>query len=173
MQLRAKALESGAFLDLARAIGDDARSAGATFIVNDRADLCVLAQAAGVHVGQDDLSPADVRLVIGPTAIVGLSTHAREQITAALNAPISYLAIGPVFSTVTKATGYNAVGYDAVRFAATQAAAVNLPVVAIGGITLTTAAKVIAAGAASVAVITDLMSKDPEARVRRYLSELS
>lgn len=160
------------FLDLARGIAADARVAGATFIVNDRADLAVLAGAAGVHVGQEDLVPLDVRRVVGEQALVGCSTHTVAQIEQALAQPISYLAVGPVFSTSTKATGYEQVGLRLVAAAAGAAAVRGLPVVAIGGITLETARSVIDAGAASVAVITDLMAPDPAARVRQYLSAL-
>ena len=173
LQLRAKSLGSGEFLDLATALVIDARHAGAALIVNDRADIAALSGAAGVHVGQDDLTPQDVRPIVGPDALVGLSTHTNAQIEAALAAPISYLAIGPVFTTETKATGYDSVGYDAVRHAVARAAIGGMPVVAIGGITLDTALQVIASGAASVAVITDLMSGDPERRVRQYLQHLS
>ncbi|MGQ0734560.1 MAG: thiamine phosphate synthase [Acidobacteriota bacterium] len=172
LQLRAKELPSGAFLTLATALAEDSRVVGGRLIVNDRADLGVLAGAAGVHVGQDDLSPVDVRRVTGADLDVGLSTHTSEQIAAALDAPISYLAVGPVFSTGTKATGYDPVGLRLVSEAAAHARSRGLPVVAIGGITLDTAAAVIGAGAASVAVITDLLTGDPEARVRQYLSVL-
>jgi thiamine-phosphate pyrophosphorylase len=173
LQLRAKTLASGAFLDLARRIAADARAAGATVIVNDRADLAVLAAASGVHVGQEDLSPLDVRRVVGEEPLVGLSTHTVAQIDQALTQPISYLAVGPVFSTSTKATGYAPVGLPLVAAAARAATRRGLPVVAIGGITLETARRVIEAGAASVAVITDLMATDPAARVDQYLSALA
>jgi thiamine-phosphate pyrophosphorylase len=173
LQLRAKALGGGAFLELATALVEEARAIQAIVIVNDRADLAVLAGAPGVHVGQDDLTPADVRRVMGSDAIVGLSTHNSRQVTAALDDPISYLAIGPVFGTATKATGYEAVGYDAVREAARLAHQRELPVIAIGGITLATAPKVIDVGAASVAIIGDLLVDDPESRVRQYLSALA
>ena len=103
LQLRAKTLASGAFLDLAVAVVDESRAAGATVIINDRADLAVFARATGVHVGQDDLTPTEVRLVTGPDAIVGLSTHSAAQVARALDEPVSYLAIGPVFGTATKA----------------------------------------------------------------------
>ena len=142
-------------------------------IVNDRADVAVLAGAAGVHVGQKDLSPADVRRAAGREAIVGLSTHTRDQIVAAVAEPISYLAIGPVFSTATKATGYDAVGYAAVEAAVERASQHDLPVVGIGGITLATAPRVIEAGASAVAIIGDLLTADPEARVREYLAALA
>ena len=81
-----------------------------------------LAGAAGVHVGQDDLSPADARAVVGPHAIVGYSTHTLEQFERALREPVSYLAIGPVFGTSTKNTGYEAVGLALVEAAARQSA---------------------------------------------------
>jgi thiamine-phosphate diphosphorylase len=172
LQLRAKTLEGAQFLGLAEAIVADAARAGADVIINDRADIARLTAAAGVHVGQEDVTPRDVRRLCGDAIVVGRSTHTEAQIAVALSEPISYLAIGPVFPTATKATGYERVGCDAVRHAAARAAPVNIPVVAIGGITLDTAAAVIAAGADAVAVITDLVSNDPEARVRQYLASL-
>lgn len=172
LQLRAKTLGSGAFLDLAAALVEDASAADAHIVVNDRADLAVLAGAAGAHVGQEDLSPAEVRRITGPDAIVGLSTHTDAQIDRALTAPISYLAIGPVFGTTTKDTGYAHVGLEAVEHAARRIAAAGIPLVAIGGITLATARSVVEAGAVSVAVITDLITGDPAARVREFLRAL-
>lgn len=173
LQLRAKTLESGPFLDLARSIVTLAHESGARVIINDRADVARLADADGIHVGQDDLTPGDARRVVGDAAIVGLSTHTESQIESALGAPIDYLAIGPVFPTTTKATGYDRVGYDAVRHAARRAATAGLAVVAIGGITLETAARVLDAGATSLAVITDLVTEHPEARIRQYLAALA
>lgn len=172
LQLRAKHLGGAAFLDLARELMAMASAAGAQLIVNDRADIAVLAQASGVHVGQDDISPEDVRLVAGATPLVGWSTHTRSQIDAAIAAPVSYFAIGPVFGTGTKATGYDAVGLEMVAHAAACGRSAGLPVAAIGGITLTTAPSVIAAGAATVAVITDLVTDNPESRVRSYVTAL-
>lgn len=128
-----------------------------------------MAGAAGVHVGQEDLAPAAARAIVGDTAIVGRSTHTEQQVDAARQEPIDYLAIGPVFGTATKATGYDAVGLDMVR----RATRAGRPVVAIGGVTLDNAASVIAAGAASVAVISDLVSGgDPQRRVRDFLARL-
>jgi thiamine-phosphate pyrophosphorylase len=173
LQLRAKSLASGAFLDLAAAIADDARAANAVFIVNDRADLAVLSGSSGVHVGQDDLSPSQVRRVTGTGPIVGLSTHSAAQIAQAVEEPITYLAVGPVFGSVTKDTGYTAVGLALVAAAAAAGGPRGLPVVAIGGIALAAAPSVIAAGATSIAVIADLLDGDPERRVRQYLSALA
>lgn len=144
---------------------------GASIIVNDRVDLALLAGAAGAHVGQEDLPPAATRRLLGPDATVGFSTHTVEQIEAAAEEPISYIAVGPVFGTQTKATGYDAVGLALVAEAVRRSR--GRPVVAIGGITLDRAPEVIAAGASSVAVITDLLTGgDPRARVAAYLRAL-
>jgi thiamine-phosphate pyrophosphorylase len=115
-----------------------------------------------------------VRTVVGPEAIVGLSTHTPAQLDAAIHQPISYAAIGPVFGTMTKATGYLALGLDAVGRAAERTRPLGLPLVAIGGITLETAPDVLRAGASAVAVIGDLLrTGDPESRVRAYLKHLT
>jgi thiamine-phosphate pyrophosphorylase len=174
LQIRAKQLAGNAFLAAAAAIAERAAQASGLVIVNDRPDIARLSGAAGVHVGQEDLSPAQVRSVMGDEAIVGLSTHTPRQIAAALDEPISYFAIGPVFGTGTKETGYDGVGLDAVRQAAAKGALRRLPVVAIGGITLDRAPSVVEAGADSVAVISDLLATgDPAARVRAYLARLT
>jgi thiamine-phosphate pyrophosphorylase len=177
LQVRAKRLPSGPFLDVCDEVMTLARPHGATVIVNDRADVARLCGAAGVHVGQEDLQPVDVRMMVGQSAIVGLSTHTVAQVRDAITRPVDYLAVGPVFGTGTKDTGYAAVGLDFVREAVTLARgderASSRPVVAIGGITLDRARTVIDAGAASVAVISDLFATgDPESRVREYLRTL-
>jgi thiamine-phosphate pyrophosphorylase len=169
IQLRCKSWGSAAFLDLAAGVVDEANRAGAVVIVNDRADVAALARAHGLHVGQDDLSPADARKVIGDEPLLGLSTHTREQWEAAVREPVGYIAIGPVFGTGTKDTGYAAVGLETVGRAAAAATREGLPTVAIGGITRDNAASVIEAGAASVAVISDLLHGDPEAACRAFL----
>ena len=137
-------------------------------IVNDRVDLARLSGATGVHVGQDDVPPAAARAQLGPAAIVGISTHTSAQIDTAIHEPVSYIAVGPVFGTDTKHTGYDAVGLDFVRAARGRVPG-GIPIVAIGGMTLERAPLVIAAGASMVAVIGDLLSTgDPEGRVRAY-----
>lgn len=166
-QLRAKDLPSGPFLDLASALAARARQAGATFIVNDRADIVMLSGADGVHVGQDDLTPRHVRAMLPASAIVGLSTHSDEQVERALAEPVSYLAIGPVFATTSKAKPDPVVGLEGVRRA--REIAGDLPLVAIGGITLERAPSVLAAGASSVAVISDLLGVRGGERLRAYL----
>jgi thiamine-phosphate pyrophosphorylase len=172
LQLRAKTLPSRDFLALADAIVAAADRYGASIVINDRVDIAKLAGAAGVHVGQDDLSPAAARRLLGDAATVGFSTHTIEQVEAAVREPVSYVAVGPVFGTQSKDTGYRAVGLDLVAAAARIAG--TLPVVAIGGITIENASSVIAAGAASVAVISDLLvDRDPEQRTRAFLRRLT
>ena len=168
IQLRAKRLPSAEFLALCDRVVDLARRFNATVIVNDRVDLARLCGAAGVHVGQEDLPPVDARRLLGPAAVVGFSTHTRAQVEAAGAQPVSYVAVGPIFSTATKDTGYEPVGLALVRDARARLPA-TVPLVAIGGITLDTARSVIEAGADQVAVIGDLLATDnPGERTAAY-----
>jgi thiamine-phosphate pyrophosphorylase len=136
-----------------------------TFIVNDRADLALACDADGVHLGQDDLSPAAARKIFdqvrdGKKRIIGFSTHNLWQIREAEAMPIDYLAIGPVFATASKANPDPVIGLEGVR----QAHAVTQkPLVAIGGITRVNAHQVREAGAESVAVIADLLDSPAKA----------
>ena len=172
LQLRAKHLPSGAFLDLCDALVALSHPYQATVIVNDRVDLAKMSRAPGAHVGQDDLSPRAAREQLGPGAIVGFSTHSVAQVEAALGEPVTYMAVGPVFGTSTKDTGYSAVGLDLVSAAARLAT--PTPIVAIGGMTLENAPAALAAGASSVAVISDLIrGGDPEGRIKLYLRALA
>jgi thiamine-phosphate pyrophosphorylase len=157
IQLRAKSLPSGAFLDLADACVLLCHEAAARLVINDRADIAAMSGADGTHVGQDDLTVADVRRVMGAAAMVGLSTHSEGQLRQAVGERPTYVAIGPVFGTRTKDTGYGALGLDAVRRAAQIAHAAGLPLAAIGGITRDRAAETLGAGADSLAVISDLL----------------
>lgn len=171
LQVRGKDLPSGALLALCDAVVEAAREVGATVIVNDRPDLARIAGASGVHVGQDDLPPLDARRIVGPGAVVGLSTHDRSQIEAAVDAPVTYVAVGPVFETATKDTGYAARGLDLVGEAVRRTR--GRPIVAIGGITLDRVPRVLAAGATGVAVIGDLLTGGtPAARAAAFVAAL-
>lgn len=123
-------------------------------IMNDRADLCLAAEFDGVHVGQEDLSAESVRGIIGAGRWLGVSTHNPEQMVEADRSSADYVAIGPVFSTSSKDKPDPVVGLEGVRRAR---GLTRKPLVAIGGITRENAAAVIAAGADSVAVISDLL----------------
>jgi thiamine-phosphate pyrophosphorylase len=173
LQIRAKNVPSGRLLGLCDRIVEEASAAGANVVVNDRADVAELAGAWGVHLGQDDLPPRAVRTGMGDRLAIGLSTHTPEQIARAFAEPVSYLAVGPVFATASKATGYQPVGLELVRTASVAARARGRPLVAIGGITLDRAPAVIEAGADSVAVIGDLFAgAGPEARTRDFVDRL-
>jgi len=162
------------FLATAAAVVELAHRRHASVVINDRADLARLSAADGVHVGQEDLTPSAVRSLVGEGAIVGLSTHTPEQVDRAVLEPVSYVAVGPVFGTSTKATGFEPIGLEMVRASARVARSHGLPLVAIGGVTLENAQSVLDAGAASVAVISDLIATgDPEARVQAYIERLT
>lgn len=173
LQLRAKQAAARDVLAWTDAL---ARLAGADtwIIVNDRVDIALAAGTRHVHLGQDDLPVEDARRILGADAVIGLSTHTSAQIAEACGADADYFAVGPVFGTRTKDTGYAPVGTTLVREARRYALDHGaLPLVAIGGITLDTAPSVIEAGADAVVVISDLLvGRDPGARVRAYLHAL-
>ena len=137
-------------------------------IMNDRADLCLVAEFDGVHVGQDDLSAESVRRIIGPERWLGVSTHNPEQVAEADKTSADYLAIGPVFSTSSKDRPDPVVGLEGVRRARQLT---RKPLVAIGGITRGNAASVIEAGADSVAVISDLL-REPRKSAEEFFRVL-
>jgi thiamine-phosphate pyrophosphorylase len=171
LQIRSKLAPSGRFVEQALAVAAQAHPVGALVVVNDRFDVALAAGLRAVHVGQDDVPVAMVRRFLGPEGIIGFSTHTRAQIDAALYEPIDYLAVGPIFETTSKDPGYDAVGLALVEYAASKT---ELPIVAIGGITLERAPSVLDAGARSVAVIGDLLrTGDPAERVREFLRAIS
>jgi thiamine-phosphate pyrophosphorylase len=137
-------------------------------IMNDRADLALVADFDGVHVGQDDLSPEGVRKVIGPEFWLGVSTHNPEQVREADQTSADYVAIGPVFSTGSKANPDPVVGLEGVRRARQLT---RKPLVAIGGITRLNCRSVIESGADSVAVISDLVT-EPRKSAEEFLRVL-
>jgi len=144
---------------------------GCRLMMNDRADLAVLAGFGGVHVGQGDLSPEDAKAVVGAERWVGVSTHTEEQVRAADLGCADYVAVGPVFATGTKLDAAPVVGLEGVR--RTRALTAK-PIVAIGGISRENARSVIDAGADSVAVISGLFvdGETVEKVARDFLEKL-
>ena len=156
LQYRDKTGAPQAILRAAAVIREVFAGTDCRLILNDRADLAVLADWDGVHVGQGDLSPDDARRVVGGARWVGVSTHADEQVRVAELSSADYVAVGPVFATGTKADAEPVIGLEGVRRARALS---TKPLVAIGGITRENARSVIDAGADSVAVISALVAE--------------
>ncbi len=167
VQLREKQASGREFLALARALVAALQPRGIPLIINDRADIALASGAAGLHVGQSDLPPEDARRLMGPDAIVGLSVETREELLAAESLDIDYVGVSPIFATPTKTDTHEPWGLDGLRWAREHS---PLTLVAIGGIHKDNAAEVVAAGAHSLAVVSELCSApDPEKAARNLL----
>jgi thiamine-phosphate pyrophosphorylase len=173
LQIRAKHAPTRHLFEVSRLIAARLRAlprssaGGARLIVNDRPDVALLAEAGGVHVGQDDLQVEQARAIVGRGRWVGVSTHTLEQVEAAERTSADYVAFGPVFPTATKERPDPVVGLAGL---AEARARTTKPLVAIGGITLDRAAQTYRAGADSLAVARDLIAaRDPQARARAFL----
>jgi len=170
VQLRDKTLDDDGLVAAARTFRTAADAHGALFVLNDRPDLVAACAADGVHVGQDDMTPAAARSIVGPDLIVGRSTHAPDQGAAADADPeVDYLAVGPVHATPTK-PGRPAAGLEYVAWAAAN---VTTPWFAIGGIDAATLPAVVARGATRIVVVRSIGdAADPEAAARALRSGL-
>ena len=172
IQYREKERKMGVMLEECRAIRALTRAAGAVFIVNDFVDLAILADADGVHVGQEDLPVAEVRSLVGHGRIIGLSTHSPEQAEAALLCGADYIGVGPIFATQTKKDAVAPVGLDYLRYVADNIA---LPFAAIGGINTNNIGMVVGHGARCCCCVSAIVSANniPEAvhSLRRAMVE--
>lgn len=169
-QYRDKKGSSRQMLEAVRSLVALIHGKGARLIVNDRADVALVAGADGVHLGQGDLPVKSARSILTPDQCVGLSTHNLDQLQRAVASTADYLAFGPVFSTGSKTAPDPTVGLDGL---ARARQATSKPLVAIGGITVSNARQVIQQGADSVAVIAGLLdAPDLAARARQFLDVL-
>ena len=150
LQLRMKRAATGDLFATAQRLRELTGEVGATFIVNDRVDVALASDADGVHLGQDDLPVAVARSLLGPTRLIGYSTHDERQLAAAAGCGADYLSLGPIFVTTSRAAADPVIGCERLRAARPRVAE---PVVAIGGITAARAPEVLAAGADAVSVI--------------------
>lgn len=167
VQLRAKTVSTSLFERIACSIRRAAADAGCALIVNDRCDVALAAQAAGVHLGNEDLDPRQARLLLGRGATIGYSTHSIDDVRQAAELPVDYIGFGPVFDSPTKPGVRRPRGMDTLAAACRVA---RQPVVAIGGLTLACAEHAWRAGAVSVAIISELENAtDPAALLRRFL----
>jgi thiamine-phosphate pyrophosphorylase len=170
LQYRGKNVSARAMLETSSDLAASAHEQNTIFFVNDRPDVAYLAGADGVHVGQDDLTAEVTRGLVGPERWVGVSTHNPEQFQAAAATSADYIAIGPIFATNSKANPDPVVGTETIRKVRTLT---EKPSVAIGGLRLDQAAEAIAAGADSVAVISDILTaNDPAKRAEQFLERL-
>ncbi|MBI5552311.1 MAG: thiamine phosphate synthase [Desulfobacterales bacterium] len=157
-------------LDECRRIRDLTRAAGVLFIVNDYAEIALLAEADGVHVGQDDLPVPELRRLLGPEKIIGLSTHLPEQAREAVALGADYIGVGPIFATQTKADVVDPVGFAYLEHVARHS---PLPFAAIGGIKEGNIAEVVKRGAKSVCLVTEIVgAADIAAKVRQLRTYL-
>jgi thiamine-phosphate pyrophosphorylase len=164
VQLREKELERGEIERAAATFRRVCDTYSALFIVNDDPDLARICNADGVHLGQDDLAVEEARALLGPDAIIGLSTHSEAQIEAAAEAPVDHISVGPIWETPTKA-GRQAVGLDLISHAARHA---PHPFFAIGGIDASNAAQVVRAGARRLCVVRSIRdAPEPAAAAER------
>ncbi|HZH33257.1 MAG TPA: thiamine phosphate synthase [Pyrinomonadaceae bacterium] len=155
IQLREKYAAPAEFYAEAERALKIARQSEVKILINDRVDLALVLGADGVHLGQNDLPPAEARKILGDRAIIGFSTHSVEQASAALKEPIDYIAIGAIFPTSTKEKPEAILGLENLR--RVRDAIGDFPLVAIGGITGGNARSCFEAGADSVAVISELL----------------
>lgn len=166
-QVRDKSLPAGALLEELIRIRRLCEDLDAALVVNDRLDLALAAEAAGVHLGREDLPVEAARRVGGSSLLIGVSTHSPEEFLAAQDWDVDYVAVGPVYDSPTKPGAHPSLGASLVtRLAAEK----RRPMVAIGGIDLNRARELWDGGVDSVAVISDLLeSPDPASRIVRYL----
>jgi thiamine-phosphate pyrophosphorylase len=166
VQLRMKEAPIRDLIGAANAVAKICHTAGALFIVNDRADVALLCGADGVHLGQTDLPCRAARRLLGSDSIIGVSTHSVEQARYAERAGADYIGFGPIYPGGAK----NTVSAQGLERLQEVRAAVGLPIVAIGGITESTVPEVIGAGANAVAIISDVaLAPDVPAKVRAIL----
>ena len=152
----------------AKEISELCRKHGVVFIVNDHIDIALLVDADGVHIGQNDMSPADVRKLIGNNKIIGLSTHSEEQgMKAYLDPDVDYIGVGPIFPTTTKDTA--PVGLEYLEYVVKN---LHLPFTAIGGIKEHNLHEIISRGAKNVCLVSDIVGADDIAEKVRQLQKL-
>jgi thiamine-phosphate pyrophosphorylase len=169
VQLRDRDHDDRTLYRAAVALGERCRDLGVPFVVNDRCDVAIASGADGVHVGQDDLPAERCRAILGEHAVVGLSTHARAELDAALDAPVSYLSAGPVEPTPTK-PGRGGTG---VAYAVEAARRARVPVYVTGGVTAARIPALAEAGLRHFVVVRALTeSPDPRAAARELVGAI-
>lgn len=169
LQLREKTMPAKRILELGKKIKQLCLQYETLFIINDRIDIAALLEADGVHLGQDDLSVADAREILGDKCIVGISTHAPEQALKAVEDGADYIGMGPVFATPTK-QGRIPVGLEYVKWVSEN---IDIPAFGIGGIDTENVDKVLNAGATRIAVVRAIINaKSPQKEAEKFVDKL-
>ena len=168
VQLRGKDLPFGDFLDLARKVHDVLKKRRVPLLINDRMDIAQACGAAGVHLGQEDMPPAFARKMLTEGTIIGNSVNTLAEALEAERAGADYVGLGPIFPTTTKITSLPVVGTEGIRAVKGQ---VQIPVVAIGGITVQNAPSVREAGADGIAVVSSILGSDNVRKAARQLKK--
>ncbi len=169
VQLREKEASTREFIEIARRLKTLLSACGVPLIINDRIDVALAAEADGVHIGQSDMPYADARRLLGPEKIIGLSVETMDEVVSANALDVDYVGISPVFTTPTKTDTFRPFGIEGLREAVRLS---THPTVAIGGINLSTAAEVLAAGADGLAVVSAICSADSPEKAAQKLTEI-
>ena len=169
VQLREKSMPTRNLVSLAKKIKALLDQHNIPLIINDRVGVALAVDAAGVHVGQDDMHPLDARPLIGPHRILGLSINTEEQLEEAYNLPVDYLGIGPVFATQTKKDCKPVLGVEQLSLLCRKK---HVPAVGIGGITIDNASQITAAGAEGVAVVSAVCAAERPEEAAAHLRRL-
>ncbi len=169
LQLREKDISDRETLEIASEILSITRGTQTKFVINDRADLALLAGSDMLHLGQGDLTMADARRIVGDDMPIGLSTHSLAQAREAMAQSPEYIGFGPIYATTTKAIADPTVGCELLTEVMAFA---NLPVIAIGGIFPENATTVVAAGARNICLVRHLMESESESELRSRIKEL-
>ena len=169
VQLREKDLSTKAFVELARRLKATLEPYGVPLLINDRVDVALARGADGVHIGQSDMEYADARRLLGPDKLIGLSVESIDDAVRANSLDLDYIAASPVYLTSTKTDTAAALGLEGLGRIASIS---RHPVVGIGGMNLTTAADVVAAGADGIAVVSGIMSADDPCKASARLIDV-
>lgn len=171
VQIREKTGKTRDFLELAKLLVREVQSKGVPVIINDRVDIALASGAAGVHVGQSDMPVKDARLLLGEKAIIGLTAPTMEGLAQGIKESIQYIAVSPVFATMTKTDTAPAWGLEGMREARAfmNSVSCDIPLMTIGGVGQSNARAIRETGIESIAVVSAICSADSPCEATRAI----